>query len=70
VVLYVHKDLEAWAFQALKKAGYDVTRVYRVYQPKHPADGDTAEVLYEENRKACTALLEPTGRVVVTLCGW
>lgn len=68
--LYVHKDLEGWAFESLKRAGYDVKRVHRVYQPKHAMDGDCAEVLYEEDGRVYTALLEPTGHVLVTQSGW
>jgi hypothetical protein len=69
--LYVHTDpLEVWALEALLKAGFEVERVHRVYQPAHPDDGDVSEVLYERRGKACTALVEPTGRVILTLGGW
>jgi hypothetical protein len=54
----------------LQNAGYEVERVHRVYQPEHPDDGECAEVLYERRGKAVTALVEPTGRVIITLGGW
>jgi hypothetical protein len=53
-----------------EKAGYEVERVHRVYQPQHPDDGECTEVLYERRGKACTALVEPTGKVIITLGGW
>jgi hypothetical protein len=63
--LYVHTDpLEVWALKALRKAGYEVERVHRVYQPKHPDDGDCARSCTSARGKACTALMEPSGRVI------
>lgn len=68
---YTAKELDAWALQALLNAGYDVTRVLRVYQPKDSDDGDFAEVLWvEDPSRACTSYMEPTGRVVVTVAGF
>jgi hypothetical protein len=39
-------------------------------QATDPDDGECAEVLYERCGKAVTALVEPTGRVIITLGGW
>lgn len=69
-MIYVHKDLMAWAIESLRAAGYDVRRVHRVYQPKDPSEGDCAEVLYEDDGRVYTALIEPSGHVIATCSGW
>lgn len=68
--IYAYKNLEAWALESLREAGYEVRRIHRVYQPKDPADGDAAEVLYEEDGRVYTALIEPSGHVLATCSGW